>query len=59
MKFKVGDIIVFIDGKLKRKITKVFRNHYEWCYPDMPDKIFDSRSSNDILLEYWKLKEQK
>ncbi|MDT2815983.1 hypothetical protein P7H75_14075 [Vagococcus carniphilus] len=47
MKLKKGDYIS--NGQVERKILKVSKNGYLWCYSDIPEKIFDSQNSNDPL----------
>lgn len=62
MKWEKGDIIVLEDrgDVVEREIVEVHNGYYIWRYPDVPEKEFDSRNSNDELMEhFWKLKSSK
>lgn len=55
MPFKVNDIVEFIHKpQIKRIIIEAHETYYLWSYIDVPDKVFDSRNSNDPLMELWK-----
>ena len=56
MKFKKGDIVIS-EQKVEREIVKVCKGHYLWKYPKLAYGVYDSRDSNDPLLDWWKLKQ--
>lgn len=37
-----------IKGTVIRKIIKVLDTGYLWCYPDIPNEVFNSNNSSDV-----------
>jgi len=55
MKFKQGNIIVS-QQDVDREIVKVCKDYYLWKYPNLKYGVFNTKNSNDPLLEWWELK---